>query len=120
MKHQKNNIAEIPPPRPRKDPICAAADYGIDIQMLIDNMARTPAERVRRHQIALETFRALRRTKLVKSIGEIRNIGGGRRIRVLTIDSLIKAGKAMNRPRDREAVLQLEAIKKMQKKKRKV
>jgi hypothetical protein len=32
---------------------------------------------------------------------------------VLDIDSLIKAKKAMNRPRDKEAVLQLEAIKKL-------
>jgi hypothetical protein len=65
MKQQKNKIAEIPPPGPRKDPIRAAADYGIDIPMLIDNMARTPAERIRRHQIALETFKALHKTKRV-------------------------------------------------------
>ena len=52
----------------------------------------------------------------VKNLSEIRDLGGGLRIRVLTIDSLIKARKAMNRPRDKEAVLQLEAIKKMQKK----
>ncbi len=116
MKQQQTKNAGIFRPRPRKDPIHAAADYGIDIPMLIDNIARTPAERIRRHQIALETFKALRKAKLVKSLGEIRNIGGGRRIRVLTIDSLIKARKAMNRPRDREAVLQLEAIKKLKKK----
>lgn len=56
----------------------------------------------------------------VNNLSEIRDLGGGLRIRVLTIDSLIKARKAMNRPRDREAVLQLEAIKKMQKKNRKI
>jgi len=56
----------------------------------------------------------------VETLSEIRDLGGGLRIRVLTIDSLIKARKAMNRPRDREAVLQLEAIKKMQKKSRKI
>ena len=33
-------------------------------------------------------------------------------LRVLNIDALIAAKKAMNRPRDKEAVLQLEAIKK--------
>jgi hypothetical protein len=32
-------------------------------------------------------------------------------IRVLSLDALIKAKKAMNRPRDVEAILQLEAIK---------
>jgi hypothetical protein len=56
----------------------------------------------------------------IRPLSEIRDIGGGLRIRVLTIDSLIKARKAMNRPRDREAVLQLDAIKKMRKKSRKV
>jgi hypothetical protein len=55
----------------------------------------------------------------VENFSELRDLGGGLRIRVLTIDSLIKARKAMDRPRDREAVLQLEAIKKMQKKNRK-
>lgn len=55
----------------------------------------------------------------VEKLSEIRDLGAGLRIRVLTIDSLIKARKAMNRPRDREAVLQLEAIKKLQKKHRK-
>ena len=55
----------------------------------------------------------------VENLSEIRDLGGGLRIRVLTIDSLIKARKTMNRPRDKEAVLQLEAIKKMQRKNRK-
>jgi hypothetical protein len=65
MKQKRNKIAGISPPKPQKDPIRAAADYGIDIPMLIANLARTPAERIRRHQIALETFRALRRAKRV-------------------------------------------------------
>ena len=55
--------------------------------------------------------------KDIERKSQIRNLGGGLRIRVLTIDSLIKARKAMNHPRDKEAVLQLEAIKKMRKKK---
>lgn len=56
----------------------------------------------------------------IEPMSEIRDIGGGLRIRVLTVDSLIEARKAMNRPRDREAVLQLEAIKKMRKKNKKI
>jgi hypothetical protein len=56
----------------------------------------------------------------VKAHSEIRDLGGGLRIRVLTIDSLIKARRAMNRPRDREVVLQLEAIKKIRKKRGKI
>jgi hypothetical protein len=56
----------------------------------------------------------------VEAQSETRDIGGGLRIRVLTIDSLIKARQAMNRPRDREALLQLDAIRKMRKKHRKI
>ena len=37
----------------------------------------------------------------------------GIQLRVLSIDDLIRAKKAMNRPRDREAILQLRAIKKL-------
>jgi hypothetical protein len=119
MRRVKDKRAGSHSSRSQKDPIRAAAEYGIDIPMLIANLARTPAERIRRHQIALETFRMLRKSKRVKSIGEVRNIGGGLRIRVLTVDSLIKARKAMNRPRDREALLELEAIRKMRKNRRK-
>lgn len=42
---------------------------------------------------------------------------GGIRMRVLSLNALIKAKKAMNRPRDREALLQLEAIRKLRKSK---
>ena len=116
MRKGNHKRAGIRSPRPRKDPIRAAAEYGIDISILIANLARTPSERIRRHQIALETVRMLRKSKRIESIGELRNIKGGRRIRVLTVDSLIKVRKAMNRPRDRVAVLELEAIRKMRKK----
>jgi len=64
----------------------------------------------------LASIQGLGNYKKVERCSEIRNLGGGLRIRVLNLDSLIKARKAMNRPRDREAVLQLEAIKKMRKK----
>lgn len=76
----------------RKDPIKAAADYGIDIPMLMANLARTPAERVRRHQLALDTFNALHKAKLVGSLYETKNIGG-KQIPVHTVDSLIKMRK---------------------------
>jgi hypothetical protein len=65
MRQRKNEITGILRHRQRKDPIRAAADYGIDIPMLFANLARTPAERIRRHQIALETFRTLRKAKHV-------------------------------------------------------
>ncbi|MCF7955007.1 MAG: hypothetical protein K9M75_04315 [Phycisphaerae bacterium] len=37
-----------------------ARDYGVDIQMLIDNSERTPAERLRRHQAALKSLNMLK------------------------------------------------------------
>ena len=43
--------------------IRAAAEYGIDIEMLRANVALTPAERLRRHQIALNTVEMLRKAK---------------------------------------------------------
>ena len=43
----------------------AAIDYGIDVTMLIDNIYRTPSERVRRHQAALETVEKLREARRV-------------------------------------------------------
>ena len=39
----------------------------------------------------------------------------GKQMRVLSLDALIKTKRAMNRPRDKEAVSQLEAIKELQK-----
>jgi hypothetical protein len=65
MKSEKNKSRRIAVPQPRKDPIRAAAEYGIDIPMLIANLRRTPAERIRRHQIALDTFRMLRKSKRI-------------------------------------------------------
>jgi hypothetical protein len=47
------------------DEIQAAADYGIDISMLIENLKRTPEERIRRHQIALNTVKLLRKAKRI-------------------------------------------------------
>jgi hypothetical protein len=45
--------------------IQASADYGIDISILIDNLKRSPAERIKRHQIALNTAIKLRKAKRI-------------------------------------------------------
>ena len=45
------------------DEIQAAIDYGIDIAMLIDNINRDPSDRIRRHQMALNTAEKLRKAK---------------------------------------------------------
>jgi hypothetical protein len=37
-----------------------ARDYGVDIQMLMDNAERTPSERIRRHQTALNALNMLK------------------------------------------------------------
>lgn len=50
---------------PQADEISKAIDYGIDVSMLIDNLKRTPAERIRRHQIALNTVEKLKKAKFV-------------------------------------------------------
>ena len=42
-----------------------AIDYGIDISMLKENLKRTPAERIRRHQIALNTVKKLRKAEQI-------------------------------------------------------
>ena len=47
------------------DPIQAAIDYGIDISMLIDNINRSYAERIKRHQIALNTLEKFRKAKIL-------------------------------------------------------
>jgi hypothetical protein len=43
--------------------VAQARDYGVDIPMLLDNLNRPVIERIKRHQIALETFEKLRKAK---------------------------------------------------------
>jgi len=45
------------------DPVQAAIDYGIDVSMLLDNLQRSVTDRIRRHQIALNTAEKLRKAK---------------------------------------------------------
>ena len=47
----------------KSDELQAAADYGIDISLLVSNLQKTPAERIRLHQIALNTANKLREAK---------------------------------------------------------
>ena len=42
--------------------LAKAKQYGIDIVMLYDNLQRPVAERIKRHQIALDTFKKLHNT----------------------------------------------------------
>ena len=43
--------------------IAEAIEFGVDIRMLIDNLKRPVAERIRRLQNALETFNKLQNAK---------------------------------------------------------
>ena len=45
------------------DPVREAAEYGIDVDMLRDNLALTVAERLRRHDLALATVEMLRKAR---------------------------------------------------------
>jgi hypothetical protein len=45
------------------DEIQAAIDYGIDVSMLIDNLARTCTQRIIRHQAALNMVEMLRKAR---------------------------------------------------------
>ena len=45
------------------DAVQAAIDYGIDVSILTENLKRTPAERIKRHQIALNTAEKLSRLR---------------------------------------------------------
>ncbi len=48
-----------------KDPIQEAIDYGIDISQLRDNLALPIIQRLKRHQIALNTVELLRKARWV-------------------------------------------------------
>lgn len=63
MSTTKDNGDKITQNRQQPHQIQAAIDYGIDINALIDNLRRTPAERIRRHQIALDTLEMLRKAR---------------------------------------------------------
>jgi len=52
-----------------------------------------------------------KKVKRVSELVEVQDL----QLRVVGLEALIKAKKAMNRPRDTEAILQLEAIKKLKK-----
>jgi hypothetical protein len=60
-REQSGPQEQTPPELP--EAIREAVEYGIDISLLRANLALTPAERLRRHQIALNTVEMLREAK---------------------------------------------------------
>ena len=47
------------------DAVQEAIEYGIDISMLRANLALSPAERMRRHQIAFDRMRRLQKARFL-------------------------------------------------------
>jgi len=54
-----------PQEQPEPDAIREAVEYGIDISLLRANLALTPAERMRRYQIALDRMRRLQKARFL-------------------------------------------------------
>jgi len=50
----------------RKDAIERALAYGVDVSALMMNLKRTPYERIKRHQFALDTFQMLQKAKKIE------------------------------------------------------
>ncbi|MBI4610008.1 MAG: hypothetical protein HY726_13485 [Candidatus Rokubacteria bacterium] len=48
-----------------------AEEYGIDITLLVENLRRSPTERLRRHQMMLEFVEELRRAAQKKREGAV-------------------------------------------------
>ena len=42
-----------------------ARDFGVDIQMLMDNASRTPTDRIKRHQSAFYALNMLKRARKI-------------------------------------------------------
>jgi hypothetical protein len=59
---EQSRPQEQTPPEP-PGAIREAVEYGIDVSLLRANLALTPAQRLRRHQIALNTVEMLREAK---------------------------------------------------------
>ena len=59
----RSNIKKHESEHEEIDAVQAAIDQGIDVSMLADNLRRSVAERLRRHQIALNMAEKLRKAK---------------------------------------------------------
>jgi hypothetical protein len=51
------------PARRRRDPLCAAEEYGLDLSLLAANLRRTPAERLRQLDAMADFRRHVRRVR---------------------------------------------------------
>ncbi|KPK42687.1 MAG: hypothetical protein AMJ65_07285 [Phycisphaerae bacterium SG8_4] len=63
MAGKSNENREFQTKSRQTDPVQAAIDCGIDIEMLVDNLQRTVTDRIERNQIALNTAEKLRKAK---------------------------------------------------------
>jgi len=106
MKVEPNNIKDIEAFINHSPELAEARENGVDLWALWHNLQRTPAERMRRHDIALDTYRKLQREGVIDK-NLIPDDSG------LSVDFLLHAKEMMNKPGGLKAVRELEAIKKM-------
>ena len=59
---EQSNVQKQPP---SPDPIREAVEAGIDLSLLRANLALSPTERLRRHQIALDRMRLLQKARFL-------------------------------------------------------
>jgi len=84
-----------------------AEAYGIDLSLLEENLRLSPTERLKRNDLALSEAEALAE----KYVAKCDSLGlPDEDALILVLDALITAKRAMGRPRDLHAVLELEAI----------
>ena len=63
MAGKSNKIVKGKNAARQTDPVQAAIDYGIDVSMIVDNLRRSVTDRIKRHQIALDTVEKLQKAK---------------------------------------------------------
>jgi len=62
LEHERSPPRDEPPPG---DAVREAVEYGADISLLRANLARSPAERIRRHEIALDRMRRFQKARFL-------------------------------------------------------
>jgi hypothetical protein len=106
MKAEVNTTKDIEAFINESPELAEARENGVDLWALWHNLHRSYAERLRRHDIALDTYRKLQQEGIIDKNLSPDDSG-------LSIDFLLQLKELMNQPGGLEAVRELEAIKKM-------
>ena len=103
MKVEPNNIKDIEAFINESPELAEARENGVDLWALWHNQQRSYAERMRRHDIALDTYRKLQQEGVIDK-NLLPDDSG------LSVDFLLHAKELMHQPCGLEAVRELEAI----------